>query len=811
MGFGGADPDDVMPPLDPYDMPQCPPSAEQTAAAAASFEDYCNTHDPFGNPLNKPVKRKRKIVEPVGIDPVVLTAVKPCASETAGPCAREVLCLQPDGGDPVKRTAIGKSTPVVVPSPGRTINVDYDMLIRALCRIGCKSPACSDSNKLVPRTEQHVAGGSLVVTCVCPACGVAEPFNLAGFTVPSKNQTQPHPYRSEMEAREMVQHMLAGGQYSQLAERHRLRGVDPAVAPSKNLWLATEQLLSGASDEVCEQYLAEGRDLFRDVENGAVCFDAGHNHVRKATAAQAAFVVCSPASHGGLILEANVISKKLSKFDREELNLERHHYEKSRDPRGMEAELGEGLAKQALEHEICVKYLITDRDSSAWKRMKKYFEQLPVGFIRRAFCIGHDLMNFKKELVKMITKHSRMVDQSLCLSNIGGTCGRAEIKGKKKGTVAEGQRVRCNKMTAELAQEIKRAMSTANYEVLTPDNCKSEDSLPALKVALQEKCKEKMTHFTTWDKDKHPTLKGKRLTCFAEIAGVAAATNTYVVDRVQDHFVPALGAAVSARGEGLHKQLLKFSPKATNLSGIEAANNNKRGIAINAEIPICKRRKIEKVPWMPPAQRVLARACEKELRLENYSLLSKAGTARLIVNLKERVSHSTRRSKPEHKKKQREAANTKRIEAFAAKGANPSDAKGYKARGALEQIEADAEEQMRGSDTYAEESSPVLDPNVCTHCGLKTKPVHKTGRARLCTVEGKAKYAAEKAIRDAAADEAEESAKAKKPAKIEKPGQEVVAWFDPWKVAQLIEEEMAVEPGVYHGEDATKWAPRKPK
>ena len=86
-------------------MPQCPPSAEQTAAAAASFEDYCNTHDPFGNPLNKPVKRKRKIVEPVGIDPVVLTAVKPCASETAGPCAREVLCLQPDGGDPVKRTA----------------------------------------------------------------------------------------------------------------------------------------------------------------------------------------------------------------------------------------------------------------------------------------------------------------------------------------------------------------------------------------------------------------------------------------------------------------------------------------------------------------------------------------------------------------------------------------------------------------------------------------------------------------------------------------------------------------------------------
>jgi len=804
LGFGGADPDDVMPPLDPYDMPQCPPSAEQTAAAAASLGDWFNTHDPFGNQLNKPVKRKRKNV---GIDPVVLTAAKPCVPETAEPRAREVLCLQPDGGDPIKRTAIGKPNPVVVPSPGRTINVDYDMLIQALCRIGCKSPACSDSHKLVPRTEQHVAGGSLVVTCVCPACGVAEPFNFAGFTVPSKNQTQPHPYRSEMEAREMVQHMLGGGQFSQLAERYRIRGVDPAVIPSKNLWLATEQLLSGASDDVCEMYLAEGRDLFQDVENGAVCFDAGHNHPRKATAAQAAFVVCSPASHGGLILEANVVSKKLSTYDRDKLNLERHHYDKSRDSRGMEADLGEGLARQALEDEICAKYLITDRDSASWRRMKKSFEQLPVGFVRRVFCIGHDLMNFKKELLKFVNKQSKMVDQSLCVSNIGGTCGRAEIQGTKKGTVAEGKRSKCNKMTAELAQEIKRAMSTANYEVMTPDNCKSEDSLPALKVALQDRCKEKMIHFTTWDMAKHPTLKGKRLTCFAEIAGVAAATNTYVVDRAEDHFVPGLGAAVSARAEGLHTQLLKFSPKAANLSGIEAVNNNKRGIAINAEIPICKRRKIVKIPWMPPAHRVLTRAYEQALRLEDYSLLSKAGTAQLATRLKERVSQSTRRSKPEYKKKKREAANAKRIEAFAAKGANTRDAKGYKARGALEQIEADAVEQEGGSD--AEESSPVLITNVCQHCGLATRPVHKTGRSKRCTDEGKAKYAAEKAAKEAAAEEAEESAKAKKPAKIEKPGQEVVSWFDPWEAAQLIEDEMADTPGVHHGDDKTQWAPRK--
>ena len=794
LGFGGADSDDDMPPLDPYDGPQSTPSAEQAAATAASLKDYFNTHDSFGNPLVNSGKN-------VGIGPVVLTAVKPCTPETAVPCAREVLCLQPDGGDPVKRAAIGKSTPVVVPSPGRTINVDYDMLIRALCRIGCKSPACSDSYKLVPRTEQHVAGGSLVVTCVCPACGVAEPFNFAGFTVPSKNQTQPHPYRSEMEAREMVQHMLAGGQFSQLAERHRIRGVDPAVMPSKNLWLATEQLLSGASDDVCEMYLAEGRDLFQDVENGAVCFDAGHNHPRKATAAQAAFVVCSPPSHGGLILEAHVVTKKLSMYDRGRLNLERHHYDKTRDSRGMEADLGEWLARQALNDEICVKYLITDRDSAAWRRMKKYLEQLPVGFVRRAFCIGHDLMNFKKELLKFVNKQSKMVDQSLCVSNIGGTCGRAEIQGTKKGTVAEGKRSKCNKMTADLAQEIKRAMSTANYEVMTPENCKSEDSLPALEAALKDKCKEKMVHFTAWDAAKHPTLKGKRLTCFAEIAGAAAATNTYVVDRAKDHFVPGLGAAVSARAEGLHTQLLKRSPKVANLSGIEAVNNNKRGIAINAEIPICKRRKIAKIPWMPPAHRALTRAYEQALRLEDYALLSKAGAARLAARLKERVSDSTRRSKPEYKKKRREAANAKRIQAFEAKSENTRDAKGYKARGALEQIEVDA----AGGGSDAEESSPVPASNACMHCGLVTKPIHKTGRSKHCTDAGKAKCAAEKAAKEAAAEEAEESVKAKKPAKIETPGQEIVPWFDPWEVAQLIEKEMAAEPGVYHGADKTKW------
>ena len=72
--------------------------------------------------------------------------------------------------------------------------------------------------RILPAHRAALASGSLVLTCVCPACGVAKHSNLAGFTVSNKNTTQPHPCRSEVEAREMVQHMLGGGQFSQLAE-----------------------------------------------------------------------------------------------------------------------------------------------------------------------------------------------------------------------------------------------------------------------------------------------------------------------------------------------------------------------------------------------------------------------------------------------------------------------------------------------------------------------------------------------------------------------------------------------------------------
>ena len=150
------------------------------------------------------------------------------------PKAEYVLCSEPGGAAPVKRVAIGEPT-TIVPSPGRYVAVDYDMMVHWLSRMGCTNPACSPRNRLEPRTDQPIAGGSAQIACWCRSCGNPEIFNLAGNTRKSRSTKVARPYRTDLEASEMATHIFDGAQFRHLKSRALHQGRHSSTQPCKKV------------------------------------------------------------------------------------------------------------------------------------------------------------------------------------------------------------------------------------------------------------------------------------------------------------------------------------------------------------------------------------------------------------------------------------------------------------------------------------------------------------------------------------------------------------------------------------------------
>ena len=176
--------------------------------------------------------------------------------------------------------------------------------------------------------------------------------------------------------------------------------------------------------------------------------DAGQNHKRNATCAFGVCMMLAPAQLGGVVAEAGVLSKKLTECDRKDLGLDGNHFCPKRPSKGMESHLLGQLAKSALEHKVCFDCLGSDRDGTAWSRQEPHLEKLAAlhstpGDVKKVvhkLCIGHELVNFEKELVKQVQNTSKMVRRSLCAEDVGGTCASGVLK-----TGLKGKRKRRNK------------------------------------------------------------------------------------------------------------------------------------------------------------------------------------------------------------------------------------------------------------------------------------------------------------------------------------------------------------------------------
>jgi len=298
-----------------------PPPAKEKDAGCSGTDAQWGVRGPPGPAPPDDAARSPPSPPPCagGLRPRVVStpAATPTVENKYGgaPAPVYVLCGEPQGADAKWRMAVGPSAPVSMDSPGRYLTADYDFLVRVLARVGCNSPACSPAHRLEPLTEQEVSGGSLVVECRCPACGVREQFNLAG-RIRKARAHEAAPHRTDLEASEMAAQQLSGGLFKHMAARARLQGRSKAVGPNKRLWLATEETLSGPTKRLKGEYAATSRRLIKELgdNNTAIGFDAGHNHPRNATAAAGAFVVIAPASYGGLILESEMISKKVTRY-----------------------------------------------------------------------------------------------------------------------------------------------------------------------------------------------------------------------------------------------------------------------------------------------------------------------------------------------------------------------------------------------------------------------------------------------------------------------------------------------------------------
>ena len=569
------------------------------------------------------------------------------------------------------------------------------------------------------------------------------------------------------------------------------------------MWRAFQEETHSINKKIMDDQLAKGRKLVMETVKAGnkdivLGFDGCHNHVKEATCGGAAYVGLSPASIAGVIVEAGVLSKKLTKHDRETLNMEENHFSETRSSKGMESELAEKLANDAALHKLWVRFMCTDRDSAAWTRMspglkkiqehfEKYYPNEDWGEIFRLLCIGHDLVNFEKELTKQANNQSQMLQRNLCAENVGGTCGSSVIQGKKKGTKAKGKRKRCNKMTPLLAKSMKRAAVYLCYEELTPENCPTLEAIEAMRPTIGIRCKEMLEHFTSYDVQEHPELKGRRLTCFAGIAAAAAAVDKFVVQRVTQHCAPGAGAIGTPRLEGLWAQILKRAPKSDNLLGIESVNAFQIAIAFNSEIPLCKYKKSKK-EWDEAIYVSLARAYEARLGLGEHTLLSEAGATRVRAKLQTRVADSVRRGKPEYREK-RSRAKRKGFNDKRAAKQDAKDSKGYKSAGAVAG-------NWTGTDLEAAAAAPSSKaPKVCEDCGGAG---HLSGRAgKSCTAAGIAKYAARKQEKDAQKTAGEK----KKVKKVEK-GQEVVGWCDLWGLTKKINAAIKMDPTVYPESDS---------
>ena len=569
------------------------------------------------------------------------------------------------------------------------------------------------------------------------------------------------------------------------------------------MWHALHEQTHSVNKQVMDDCLAEGRRLVDDVVEAGnkdivIGFDGCHNHIVEASCGGAAFMGLSPPGIEGVIVEVGALSKKLTKFDRDELNMEEFHFSDARSSKGMEGELAERLMKDAALHRVWIQFLASDRDSTSWSRMqpgaralRKYFQKhYPDEEWRemvRLLCIGHDLVNFEKELIKQAQNQSTMVQRNLCAENVGGTCGNSAVQGKKKGTTMKGKRKRCKKMTLQLAKRIKRAMSFLCYKVLTPENCPTTEAIKGMEPVVAEECQQKMEHFTQYDLEKHPNLKDYRITCAASIAGLAAGIDKFVVKRVVQHCAPGKGALTTSRLEGLWAQILKRAPKSDNLLGIESINAFLIAIAYNAEIPLCKQKAIDK-DWEEAIYVRLARAYEAKLGLEAGTLMCEAGAARVRVKRRARVADSVRRGTPEFNEK-RARAKKKRQDAKQAAKQEAKDAKGYKSAEAVAANWAD-------TDPTDLVTAPGAKPSTaCVDCG---KTNHKSGRAKKsCTAAGIAKYLARKQAKD----EKKAAGEKKKVPKIEAAGQQVVEWCDVWALTKRISIAMKKDPTVHQEMD----------
>lgn len=477
-----------------------------------------------------------------------------------------------------------------------------------------------------------------------------------------------------------------------------------------------------------------------------------------------------------------------------------NHFEKSKSSKLMETRLAKILSELTLENRIKFKYMVTDRDNASWKAMAPAFKQLSILFgksvdelweIYRKLCMGHDMVNYEKELNKQVLGTSKMLQKNLCAANLGGTCGHAVISGGK-----EGKKRKCERGTVETSKALKRAMSYAVHDAVTPDNCATSEQMAALDGTIAKACKQKLEHFTEYDREKHPELKGKRITCTMAIVAATMATNKFVVTRTKDHVLPEYGVCTTGRLECLWAQIAKVSPKQESLAAIESINTFHREICKQSELPICKlagsgkKGRKMRAAYPEPALIRIARAYEQALKLEPGALLPAVGAAREVLHRNGRVANSRRRSSPEYRHKAtlaRREKEKKRVEAKAKAGD-----KGYKSKAAVAG-------NWEGTDLPASQAPALKEPSakVCVDCGRKG---HLSGRAtKQCTAEGTAQWQARK---DATKAEGEEAAELKgKVKKITSKGEEVVDWIDVWDLTNKIALQMRKDPTVYHAPD----------
>ena len=336
-------------------------------------------------------------------------------------------------------------------------------------------------------------------------------------------------------------------------------------------------------------------------------------------------------------------------------------------------------------------------------------------------------------------------------------------------------------MTLELAKATKRTACCLCYEVLTPENCPTLEAIEAMEPVVGKRCKEMLEHFTECDIEKHPELKGHHPTCFAGIAGAAAAIDMFVVKRVPQHCAPGAGAIGTPRLEGLWAQIVKRAPKSDNLLGIESVNAFLIAIACNAEIPLCKCKENKK-EWDEAIYVSLARAYEGQLGLDEHTLLSEAGAAQVRTKLQTRATDSVCRGTPEFKEKRARA----KKKAFQDKRAAKQDAKDAKGHKSAEAVAAN----WAGTDLEAAAAAPSSKaPKVCQDCGGAG---HLSGRAtKSCTPAGIAAHKARTQEKDA-----KKTAGEKKKVKKVVKGLEVVEWCDLWGLTNRINAAIKIDPTV---------------